>query len=98
MEQGRLLKFPRITGYECACGMWTVGGVVDPPPTTPALIVDPFGGTGTVAGVARMLGRYGVSNDLSAAYNRYAVWRIWSSGHFGKTEQRKWAGRQGTML
>jgi adenine-specific DNA methylase len=62
------------------------------------VVVDPFGGTGTVAGVARTLGRYGVSNDLSAAYNRLAIWRIWSSGHFGKTEQRKWAGRQGTML
>ena len=32
--------------------------------TAPAVIVDPFGGTGTVAGVAKTLGRYGISNDV----------------------------------
>jgi hypothetical protein len=80
-----------ITSYECACPEPDA-------PTTPAVVLDPFGGTGTVAGVARMLGRFGVSNDLSAAYNRFAIWRIWTSGHFAKTEQRKWAGRQGSML
>ncbi len=80
-----------ITGYACAC----------PTPdasTTPAVILDPFGGTGTVAGVARTLGRYGISNDLSESYNRLAVWRITQSGHFTKTEQRAWADRQGSLL
>ena len=55
-------------------------------------------GTGTVAGVAKTLGRYGISNDLSESYNRLAVWRITQSGHFTKSEQRAWADRQGTML
>ncbi len=62
------------------------------------IVLDPFGGTGTVAGVARTLGRYGISNDLSADYNRLAIWRIWESGHFTKTEQRSWADRQQTMI
>lgn len=61
-------------------------------------ILDPFGGTGTVAGVARTLGRYGIHNDLSADYNRLAAWRIFESGHFTKSEQRMWADRQGQML
>ena len=50
------------------------------------------------AGVARMLGRYGISNDLSESYNRLAAWRITQSGHFTKTEQRAWADRQGTLI
>jgi hypothetical protein len=79
-----------IDSYACACP-------TSDAPTTPALILDPFGGTGTVAGVAKTLGRYGISNDLSASYNRLAVWRINDSGHFTKTEQRTWAARQGTM-
>ena len=82
-----------ITGYACACPP-----VGDLPPTRPAVILDPFGGTGTTAGVARTLGRYGISNDLSADYNRLAIWRIWESGHFTKTEQRTWADRQGALL
>ena len=74
-------------------------GCVEPTaPTRPALVVDPFGGTGTVAGVAATLGRFGISNDLSADYNRLAIWRITESGHFGKTEQRMWRDRQEQML
>jgi hypothetical protein len=46
-----------------------------PPPTRPAVVVDPFGGTGTTALVASMLGRTGVSVDLSADYCRLARWR-----------------------
>ncbi len=52
----------------------------------------------TVAGVAKKLGWYGISNDLSESYNRLAIWRITQSGHFTKTEQRAWAGRQGQLL
>ena len=81
----------KITGYACACP-------TPDAPTTPAVILDPFGGTGTVAGVARTLGRYGISNDLSESYNRLAAWRIWQSSHFTKTEQRAWADRQGSLL
>ncbi len=63
-----------------------------------SVILDPFGGTGTTSGVARTLGRYGISNDLSESYNRLAIWRITQSGHFTKTEQRSWADRQGQLL
>ncbi len=80
-----------ITDYACACP-------TPDAPTTPAVILDPFGGTGTVAGVAKTLGRYGISNDLSESYNRLAIWRITQSGHFTKTEQRSWADRQGSLL
>ena len=52
----------------------------------------------TVAGVAKTLGRFGISNDLSESYNRLAIWRITQSGHFTKTEQRSWAARQGQLL
>lgn len=45
------------------------------PPTRPALVVDPFGGTGTTALVASMYGRVGLSFDLSADYCRLARWR-----------------------
>lgn len=82
-----------ITGYECACPP-----IGDDAPTRPAVVLDPFGGTGTVAGVARTLGRYGISNDLSSDYCRLAAWRVFESGHFVKSEQRTWRDRQGTML
>ena len=77
-------------GDVCECSVET--------PCRPSVICDPFGGTGTVAGVARTLGRYGISNDLSESYNRLAIWRITQSGHFTKSEQRAWADRQGTFI
>ncbi len=80
-----------IERYACACP-------TPDAPTTPAVILDPFGGTGTVAGVAKTLGRFGISNDLSESYNRLTIWRITQSGHFTKTEQRAWADRQGQLL
>lgn len=39
------------------------------------VVLDPFGGTGTTALVATMLGRHGISIDLSADYCRLARWR-----------------------
>lgn len=39
------------------------------------VVVDPFGGTGTTALVASMLGRRGISVDMSADYCRLAQWR-----------------------
>ncbi len=80
--------FPQEFPRRIIQGWSPVGGIV----------LDPFGGTGTVAGVARTLGRFGISNDLSESYNRLAVWRITQSGHFTKSEQRTWADRQGSML
>lgn len=69
-----------------------------PPATTPAVVLDPFGGTGTVAMVARALGRVGISVDLSADYCRLAQWRIFQSGHADKAERRTWADRQESLL
>ena len=57
-----------ITGYACACDQPTAD-------TTPAIVLDPFGGTGTTATVAKALGRHGISVDLSADYCRLAEWR-----------------------
>jgi DNA modification methylase len=57
-----------ITGYACKCPEPTA-------PTTPAVILDPFGGTGTTALVAKALGACGVSVDMSSDYTRLAEWR-----------------------
>lgn len=58
-----------ITGYACACPDTTA-------PTRPALVLDPFGGTGTTALVASAYGRTGISVDRSADYCRLARWRV----------------------
>lgn len=44
-----------------------------PAPTRPAVVLDPFGGTGTTAHVAAALGRTGVTVDASADYCRLAA-------------------------
>ena len=76
-----------ITGTACACDKPTA-------PTTPAVVLDPFGGTGTVALVARALGRYGVSCDLSGDYQRLARWRIWQSGQGARVAAKTESERQ----
>jgi DNA modification methylase len=80
-----------ITGYACACPDTSA-------PTRPAIVLDPFAGTGTTCGVARALGRYGVGLDLSADYLRLARWRVFESGHFAKTANRTNRERQGVLL
>jgi len=80
--------FPTEWPRRIILGWSPVGGVV----------LDPFGGTGTVAMVARTLERVGISVDLSADYCRLAEWRIFQSGHGAKAEGRTWAERQGTMF
>jgi DNA modification methylase len=45
------------------------------------VVLDPFGGTGTTAAVAKALGRTGISVDLSADYHRIADWRCNGDGH-----------------
>lgn len=57
-----------IVGYECLCNEPTEYEI-------PAVVLDPFGGTGTTAAVAHFLGRHGISNDLSADYLKIAEWR-----------------------
>ena len=62
-----------ITGYACACDEPTAD-------TRHAVVLDPFGGTGTTALVAWALGRHGISNDLSTDYCRLAQWRCTDPG------------------
>lgn len=64
----RMANPDRIVGYSCACSEPTA-------PTRPAVVLDPFGGTGTTALVAEALGRKGISVDMSADYCRLAQWR-----------------------
>jgi DNA modification methylase len=67
----------RITGYACACP-------TPDAPTRPSTILDPFGGTGTTALVAKALGRTGISVDLSRDYCRLAEWRVNDSAQLAK--------------
>jgi DNA modification methylase len=69
----RMANPDRITGYVCACP-------APDAPARPAAIVDPFGGTGTTALVADVLGRHGISVDRSADYGRLAKWRTADPG------------------
>jgi DNA modification methylase len=69
-----------ITGYACACPEPTA-------PTTPAVVLDPFGGTGTTALVAKALGRHGISVDMSADYCRLAQWRTTDPGELARAMQ-----------
>lgn len=62
-----------ITGARCACPDTSA-------PTRPAVVLDPFGGTGTTALVAAVLGRTGISVDMSADYCRLAQWRTADPG------------------
>lgn len=66
-----------INGYGCLCADASA-------PSTPALVVDPFGGTGTTALAARALGRDAISFDLSADYCRLANWRINDPGELAR--------------
>jgi len=67
----------RITGYACGC--------VEPTaPTRPAVVLDPFGGTGTTALVAAALGRIGITVDRSADYCRIARWRTTDPAQIAK--------------
>lgn len=50
-------------------------------------VLDPFGGTGTTALVATMLGRRGISVDASADYCRLARWRCSDPGERAKAAQ-----------
>jgi len=61
-------KLRTLTGYACACPHPTASA-------TPAIILDPFGGTGTTALTATVLGRTGITIDRSHDYSRLARWR-----------------------
>jgi hypothetical protein len=66
-----------ITGYACACPEPTAA-------TTPGVVLDPFGGTGTTALAAKAFGRTAVSVDLSADYCRLARWRTTDRGELAR--------------
>lgn len=51
---------------------WIIEGWCPPGGT----VLDPFGGTGTTAMVADVMGRVGISADLSHDYSRVARWRV----------------------
>jgi hypothetical protein len=79
-EPGSTLRQSRaraLVGERCACPEPVA-------PTRPAVVVDPFGGTGTAALVAKSLGRHGISFDLSASYCRAAQWRTTDPGQMAK--------------
>lgn len=58
-----------IVGETCACPKPTA-------PTRPAVVLDPFSGTGTTGLVAAALGRRAHLVDLSEDYCRLARWRV----------------------
>jgi uncharacterized protein YlxP (DUF503 family) len=72
------LANPRGPVREYDFDSWT------PAPTRPAIVLDPFGGTGTTALVAAMHGRTGISVDRSADYCRLARWRVADPGERAK--------------
>ncbi len=73
----RWKRLVAITGEACACPEPTA-------PTRPAVVLDPFGGTGTTALVAKSLGRIGIAVDRSADYCRIAQWRTSDPGELAK--------------
>jgi hypothetical protein len=75
-----LLRRPTGFGYACACPEPSA-------PTRPSVILDPFGGTGTVALMAKALGRIGVSVDMSSDYCRLAQWRTTDPGEMARALQ-----------
>jgi DNA modification methylase len=70
-----------ITGYACACP-------TNDAPTRPAVVLDPFIGTGTTAAVAKALGRNAIGVDLSRDYLRLAEWRVNDPGIARKVLER----------
>lgn len=66
-----------VIGYACACPDDSV-------PARPAVVLDPFGGTGTTALVAVAHGRHGLSFDRSGGYSRAARWRTRDSSERAK--------------
>lgn len=66
-----------MTGEACSCPEPTA-------PTRPAVVLDPFGGTGTTGLVARALGRRAHLVDGSLDYCRAARWRVTDPGELAR--------------
>jgi len=82
----------------CDCELGGAGAVtpseVDPsaavaprvsPPAVPCVVLDPFIGSGTVAHVARKLGRHAVGIDLNESYLKLAARRLQQQSLFADT-------------
>lgn len=86
---------PRDTSHPGHAGLWDrpkVGPWREyhfdqwtPAPTTPAVVLDPFGGAGSTALAARSLGRHAITVDLSRDYCRLADWRVTDPGELART-------------
>jgi hypothetical protein len=64
----------RPTGFTDTCGCPDTTA-----PTRPSVVLDPFGGTGTTALAASVLGRRAITVDASHDYCRLASWRVHDS-------------------
>ena len=85
---GMATQLHTLDGTEaCACPEPTA-------PTTPGVVLDPFGGTGTTALVAHALGRHGISVDMSADYCRLAEWRTTDPDQIARAMQVDKPARQ----
>lgn len=59
------------------------------------VVLDPFGGSGTTALVAKVMGRSAITVDLSAEYTRLAQWRIADRESIERVHRRYgWLGRR----
>lgn len=88
LEVDHFAAFPTEWPRRLILGWSPLGGIV----------FDPFGGTGTTAMCARALGRFGVSMDMSADYQRLARWRIFESGGAAKVAARTDRERQAELF
>jgi DNA modification methylase len=69
-----------------------------PPSTRPAVVLDPFSGTGCTIHVAKALGRIGIGVDLSEAYCRLASDTTLARQRAAKVHGRTNLERQGVLL
>ena len=74
----RSLKVTQTTGWQPTCGHNSA--------PVPAIVLDPFVGSGTTVAVAQSLGRCGIGLDLNAEYLDIAVKRI-TSGKYDWTPE-----------
>lgn len=86
--QPRVATVRSITGGACACSEPTA-------PTRPAIVFDPFLGTGTTALVASALGRIGTGSDAYHGYCRLAYWRVQDHDQIERASGRARKGGSG---
>lgn len=77
-------------GYACDCPDTSA-------PTRPAVVLDPFVGTGTTVMTAEALGRTGIGLDLSTAFLRIAQWRTSNINQRARVVERSNLEAQGEL-